>query len=136
MGTLNIIDWCVENGNPSPTWDDQSGSVFVSFFPAVLFDDRQGGEDVDVKEGDQVGTMSGLSREQAQILNILSEERFVKVLMAEVGRTNRTKFRDQVLNPLIKNKLVEMTIPDKPRSSKQKYRLTNKGREVLKGKIS
>jgi ATP-dependent DNA helicase RecG len=56
--------------------------------------------------------------------------------MAEVGRTNRTKFRDQVLNPLIKNKLVEMTIPDKPRSSKQKYRLTDKGREVLKGKMS
>jgi ATP-dependent DNA helicase RecG len=136
MGTLNIIDWCVENGNPSPTWNDQSGSVFVSFFPAVLFDDRQGGEDVDVIEGDQVGTMLGLSREQVQTLNILSEERFVKELMAEVGRTNRTKFRDQVLNPLIKNKLVEMTIPDKPRSSKQKYRLTDKGREVLKGKMS
>ena len=27
--------------------------------------------------------------------------------------------------------LLEMTIPDKPRSSKQKYRLTEKGRIVL-----
>jgi hypothetical protein len=59
----------------------------VSFFPAVLFDDRQGGEGADVKERDQVGTVSGLSKEQVQILNILSEERFIKELMAEVGRT-------------------------------------------------
>jgi ATP-dependent DNA helicase RecG len=51
--------------------------------------------------------------------------------MAVVGRTNRTKFRDQVLNPLLEAGLVEMTIPDKPRSSKQKYRLTEKGRQVL-----
>jgi predicted transcriptional regulator len=27
---------------------------------------------------------------------------------------------------------VEMTIPDKPRSSKQKYRVTDKGRAFLK----
>jgi len=27
--------------------------------------------------------------------------------------------------------LIEMTIPDKPRSSKQKYRLTEKGRKAI-----
>jgi len=40
--------------------------------------------------------------------------------------------RDQVLNPLIEDKLIEMTVPDKPRSSQQKYRLTKKGAEYLK----
>ncbi len=35
-------------------------------------------------------------------------------------RTDRTKFRNQVLNPLLKTGLLEVTIPDKPRSSKQK----------------
>jgi len=52
-------------------------------------------------------------------------------LMAITGRSDRTKFRHQVLNPLQEAGLVEMTIPDKPRSSKQKYRLTDKGREAL-----
>jgi hypothetical protein len=41
--------------------------------------------------------------------------------MGVLGRANRTKFRDQVLNPLLDAGLVEMTVPDKLRSSKQKY---------------
>jgi len=51
--------------------------------------------------------------------------------MAATGRASRTKFRHQVLNPLLDAGLIEMTIPDKPRSSKQRYRLTQKGRELL-----
>ena len=51
--------------------------------------------------------------------------------MAVAGRTNRTKFRDQVLHPLLSGGLVEMTIPDKPTSRLQKYRLTDKGRAWL-----
>jgi len=51
--------------------------------------------------------------------------------MAVVGRTNRTKFRDQVLNPLLEAELVEMTEPDSPKSPTQKYRLTEKGQKLL-----
>lgn len=52
-------------------------------------------------------------------------------LMAATGRTNRTKFRHQVLNPLLAEGLIEMTIPEKPTSRLQKYRLTAKGRDRL-----
>jgi ATP-dependent DNA helicase RecG len=52
-------------------------------------------------------------------------------LMEIAGRTDRTKFRNQVLNPLIKAGFLEMTVPDKPSSSKQKYRVTEKGRNLL-----
>ncbi|MDE3257704.1 MAG: transcriptional regulator [Gemmatimonadota bacterium] len=51
--------------------------------------------------------------------------------MASVSRKDRTKFRNQVLKPLLDAGWLEMTIPDKPTSSKQKYRLTDKGRQLL-----
>jgi len=52
-------------------------------------------------------------------------------LMATSGRSDRTKFRQQVINPLIADGLIEMTISDKPRSSLQKFRLTEKCRAWL-----
>jgi len=51
--------------------------------------------------------------------------------MQLVGRSDRTKFRNQVLNPLLEEGLLLMTIPDKPTSSLQKYRLTEKGKILL-----
>lgn len=52
-------------------------------------------------------------------------------LMVVLGRTNRTKFRDQVLRPLLHAGWIEMTIPDKPTSRNQRYRTTAVGRNVL-----
>ncbi len=53
------------------------------------------------------------------------------VLMKVVSRANRTKFREQVLRPLLDQGLLEMTIPDKPQSRLQSYRTTEAGRRVL-----
>lgn len=75
------------------------------------------------------GTMLGLSQDQVDILRKCKQESKISELMAIASRTNRTKFRDQVLNILITGGLLEMTIPDKPRSSRQKYRITKKGSE-------
>ena len=118
-GTLNIIDWCEENGNPPPTWQEQAGSVYVTFRPCF-------------SREHQVGTKLALSRHQVNILRKCQNDSALVDLMAITGRSDRTKFRHQVLNPLLEAELIEMTIPDKPRSSKQKYRLTEKGRRVLK----
>ena len=52
-----------------------------------------------------------------------------KSLMDAVGISHRPTFLYSYLQPALNAGLVEMTIPDKPRSSKQKYRLTDKGKE-------
>jgi len=103
-------------------------------YQASLSEEKEARERQDDKvpglSWDQVGTKLGLSPEQAQILVNIVTEQSVTELMAIVKRTNRTKFRDQVLNPLLNAGLVEMTIPEKPRSSKQKYRLTDLGQNA------
>ena len=76
--------------------------------------------------------MSALSQHQVEILNKCLIDTGITELMEIAGRTDRTKFRNQVLNPLIESGLLEMTVPDKPRSSKQKYRVTEKG-QILSG---
>lgn len=104
-----------------------------------------GGADPELIEGDifkiiikvpefgdsEKGTKSAPSRHQVEILKMCLNESSIVDLMLIDGRTDRTKFRDQVLNPLIADGLIEMTIPDKPTSSKQKYRTTLKGNKFL-----
>jgi len=51
--------------------------------------------------------------------------------MTLMQRRNRTKFRDHVLKPMMDAGLIEMTIPDKPTSSKQKYRITDIGQAAM-----
>jgi len=57
-------------------------------------------------------------------------------LMAIDGRTDRTKFRHQVIQPLMEQGLLEMTLPDKPTSSQQKYRLTEQGQAWLANRVT
>jgi ATP-dependent DNA helicase RecG len=52
-------------------------------------------------------------------------------LMTITERVNRTKFRNQILKPMLVDGLLEMTVPDKPTSSKQRYRTSDKGRMLL-----
>jgi len=77
------------------------------------------------------GTRSGLSQDQVEILRKCLADSPIADLMAVAGRTNRTKFRDQVIKPMLADGLLEMTIPDKPTSSRQRYRTTDKGRTLL-----
>ena len=51
--------------------------------------------------------------------------------MDRIGLSHRPTFLYNYLQPSLAAGFIEMTIPDKPRSSKQRYRLTSKGRQVL-----
>lgn len=52
-------------------------------------------------------------------------------LMDCAGKKNKSRFRQTILKPLVDTGLVEPTIKDIPNSPKQKYALTDNGRENL-----
>ena len=53
-------------------------------------------------------------------------------LQEALGLKHEDHFREAYLTPALRSGLIEMTIPDKPRSSKQRYRLTAAGNKYLK----
>ncbi len=72
------------------------------------------------------GTKQGLSRDHLKILKNCKEESTALELMKILKRTNKSKFKTAIINPLIDHQFLELTIPDSPRSPSQKYRLTGK----------
>ena len=69
-----------------------------------------------------------------QVLSLLthvSGEMTRQALMDALGLKDRKYFVGSYLQPALDNELLEMTIPDKPNSSKQHYRLTSHGQALL-----
>ncbi|MEW6599824.1 MAG: Fic family protein [Nitrospirota bacterium] len=65
-------------------------------------------------------------------MSFCSNVKAIQDIQKKFKWTNRTKFRNRFINPLLREGLMEMTISDKPNSRLQKYRLTEKGRALLK----
>lgn len=68
---------------------------------------------------------------EVRLLIALSGEMTRRQLREALGLKDDEHFRKTYLLPALEAGLIEMTIPDKPRSSGQKYRLTGKGRRRL-----
>ncbi len=115
-----IIQRAVESGTLSGPSRDQAGTK------SGPSRDQAGIESA--SEGKEAETGPPLQEEQVMLLLRMAGEHAASELMTFVGRSNRSKFREQVLAPLLALGVVEMTIPDKPNSSKQRYRLTAVGR--------
>jgi hypothetical protein len=60
-------------------------------------------------------------------VHVLAGEMSRQQLQQMLGLRDEKHFRNAYLQPALDAGLIEMTIPDKPRSGKQKYRLTAKG---------
>lgn len=125
-GTNRVVEACRAYGIAEPIFTQGSGAVTVTFKAEIV----AGARDL-VRGGHQEGTKSALSPYQVQVLELADVPRALPEFMTPSGRTDRTKFRDQVVGPLLEAGLLEMTIPDKPRSPKQQYRTTDAGRAAL-----
>ncbi|BBB24024.1 conserved hypothetical protein [Isorropodon fossajaponicum endosymbiont JTNG4] len=65
-----------------------------------------------------------ISPDQVKILKQCDAESSADELMKILKRTHKTRFKNDILNPLLEYGFFERTIPEKPKSPKQKYRLT------------
>ena len=99
-GTLNIIDWCAENGNPAPTWQEQAGSVYVTFLPAALPDTLQVTGKV---AGEVTGEVAGEVRRLLEVLgtNTLTRSQSQTAL----GLKGQAQFGTAIFNLLLKRDL-------------------------------
>lgn len=111
---------------------DNSGNstVFIEFLLRALRA-ALGEVAISASESGKKGTKSALSRHQVAILRQCRTDSAIGELMAIAERSDRTKFRNQILKPLLEAGWVEMTIPDKPNSRLQKYRITEKGHRMM-----
>ena len=73
-----------------------------------------------------LGTKEGLSQDHLKILKNCQNESSAIELMEILNRTNKSKFKNAIINPLVENGFFELTNPNKPKSPRQKYRLTSK----------
>ena len=69
---------------------------------------------------------------EVRLLRVMSGEMTRQRLQEALGLKHEDHFCKAYLIPALRSGLIAMTIPDKPRSSKQRYRLTAAGSEYLK----
>ncbi len=129
-GISMMMKACREYGNPTPVLRYDAPGMWVEFSFSSQFI-----KEVETSHVTPVGTKLALSRHQVVVLRkCLVDSKLVELIVL-TNRSDRTKFRRQILNPLLEEGLVEMTCPKKPTSSKQMYRTTEKGIQVLQDKI-
>jgi len=69
---------------------------------------------------------------QVKMLKAIEAEAMGRAeIMIKIGLKDREHFRKEYIIPALESGLIEMTIPDKPNSRLQKYRLTEAGRMEL-----
>lgn len=73
-----------------------------------------------------------VSEQVALLLNVLNnQEMGTKALMGHLDLLHRQTFKNNYIKPALTLGLIEITIPNKPTSRNQKYRLTQSGKQLL-----
>ena len=78
------------------------------------------------------GDTPEVTPEVRKMLEILTGIMPRKEIMQALGLRDEKHFREHYLRKAIDDELIEMTIPEKPNSKSQKYRLSDKGLDFVK----
>ena len=127
-GIDRIMVLCEKNGIPAPKLSYDSSGLWIEFGLGTL-SLIQPVEQVTEQVTEQVD--HDLADEIKRLLLVITGDKKQSEIINALGLKNKNNFRRRYLNPAVDAGLVEMTIPDKPNSRLQKYRLTDKGKAML-----
>ena len=128
-GIPKILREMAANGSPAPLFEtDDDRLAFVIRLPCHPL--------ALVPKGDAGEVTPEVTPEVEKVVRALPNALSRQVLQDALGMKDDEHFRKAYLLPALASGLVEMTLPDKPRSSKQRYRLTAIGRQWLKAHFS
>jgi ATP-dependent DNA helicase RecG len=81
----------------------------------------------------RVGGESGGGSIQSRILRLLEQNTLSKKeIAAALGQRKANRYLDESISKSIKDEIIEYTIPDKPNSRLQQYRITEKGKKIIR----
>jgi ATP-dependent DNA helicase RecG len=138
-GIMKMNNLMLEDGLTKPEYEECFAGFLVTFYKRKPF--IKGGEDelapeVAGKVARQVSDKYPTSARQVtpqevSVLQAAINAVSRSALQQSSGLKDREHFVNSILKPFLDNNLLEMTIPAKPRSSKQRYRLTERGKRLL-----
>jgi len=117
------------NGSPPPEFEtDEDRTYFITRLPIH----SKSSEALVTKAYSRAQSGAQSRAQSSQVLKMLADgPRSMNDLMTDLGLKSKTGSLKHTVNGLLEDALVEYTIPDKPHSRLQKYRLTDKGRQWL-----
>lgn len=126
-GIPKILRAMKANGSPPPEFrTDDDHSFFATVLP-IHPDAKAAAADL---RGNLRGDLRGPTPQVEAVVAALDGEMTRQELQSALKLADREYFRKSHLAPALEAGLVEMTLPDKPNSRSQRYRLTAAGRRL------
>ena len=127
-GIPKILREMAANGSPAPEFDSDEDRTYylvrLPVHPRAKMPDQS-------QSPTQSGAQSGAQSREA-LLALAEKPLSANELVKKLGLRSKTGAFKRTVNELLNDSSIEYTIPDKPNSRLQKYRLTGAGQHLMK----